>query len=1217
MKSSSPTLRILLFIMMLTAGISAQTIISTDTIWDTDQILTGDLIINSGVTLTVRPGVIVKVVKVDQDQNGQGDVDIIVNGSLVARGKPDSIIYFISYSDTATSDYHEWGGIDVGSSATVALDYSKIFCVLTGLDIAVNASVRVTHSSITKTDTGLVTVEANVSIENSSIIDAYSGIKVIQSNINTGHQFYLASSVIEETTLGIELTGTNTNFITRVDVIDPDSIGILIHSGSHTNTTVLSSHVYSQTLNVNTSDVAGISILDGTPEIFNTEVNGFYKGFNVESTSNNRLKYNYIHDNLFPATWLNGSTGTLEYSLASGNGTGPFIDDNSTPTINNNNLLDNVDIVGGNTIPTFGLWANNTNSYTSNDWPVPGNAGLQLNVVGAHGSGYSTDYHYVYVKESDSDVSLYTQYVATAGANVTDQWVPSATSTVDAFYVQYLSDEPASPYGEVPFVKVSGVVPSHLLCANDGLILNAKMNWWGQVSGVDGLVGQKYAGTVSYSNWKTQAIPDAGLQNVGMIIAIIKDAATGEVMPDVMVTNTEYNLILYSGSDGTFKMPGLLAGTYSFTYQKSGYDARNTTSTIPVSTDTLDLGIIYLSPTDSLIGPRVAGIFPENGTRSADSLQTVAIEVYDEDGVDSNSVRISINGVSYGLDSPALALNGSNIQFNIADLDSSFNDGIVSVSVDSVDDINGYYLQNPYNSTFYVDTHGPEIISTDPQQGENVSKSNQLVTVKIADEGDAIDTTSIVFQMTVNGVEHLYSISDAALIWNAVDSILIFDPSVAGAPFANGDSVAISLQVSDYIDLGNANSLAGGSYTWDFTVTILGDFSLQLHDHADNALDGVRVSIFRNGTVYREVSTDSTGSIDLALPPDSTYSVSFSKPGYFHYHISDISLNESTPLNLAVKLGQLGDYNVDGTVDFYDVDAIVSAYWEQDASIEFGPVEYNDTIPNFNVRADGVFDFEDIMIFTLIWNYHEGLSEATMVAFATMTPNQSTGAARFVLSERIGSEEKASQVQFAVVIEGVESLRSSRLVFKYDPTSLKYVSFQKTKQLSNKSLNKLMVLSKCDEVNGYLELDMANLSAQAIASGNIFGHLIFETMGENYGRIIGIYDIIDNQHSASRGKTEIISLPKEFVFHQNFPNPFNPTTRIRYEIPKKTKATLVIHNILGQEVLTINEGLLQPGYHEYVWNGRDSQGREMSSGIYIARLVTPEYTKSIKMLLLK
>ena len=57
--------------------------------------------------------------------------------------------------------------------------------------------------------------------------------------------------------------------------------------------------------------------------------------------------------------------------------------------------------------------------------------------------------------------------------------------------------------------------------------------------------------------------------------------------------------------------------------------------------------------------------------------------------------------------------------------------------------------------------------------------------------------------------------------------------------------------------------------------------------------------------------------------------------------------------------------------------------------------------------------------------------------------------------------------------------------------------------------------------------------------------------------------------------------------------------------------------MLGREVVRLEDGRLEAGYHSLTWNGSDARGREVPTGMYIARLVTPEYTKSIKMVLLK
>ncbi len=94
-------------------------------------------------------------------------------------------------------------------------------------------------------------------------------------------------------------------------------------------------------------------------------------------------------------------------------------------------------------------------------------------------------------------------------------------------------------------------------------------------------------------------------------------------------------------------------------------------------------------------------------------------------------------------------------------------------------------------------------------------------------------------------------------------------------------------------------------------------------------------------------------------------------------------------------------------------------------------------------------------------------------------------------------------------------------------------------------------------------------------------------------------------------------IPGEFTLHQNYPNPFNPTSTIRYDLPKVTNVTLGIYDIIGREVVRLVDQELQTGYHRAVWDAKDHAGRAMPTGIYIARLITPEYTKSIKMVLLK
>ncbi|UCD38403.1 MAG: T9SS type A sorting domain-containing protein [Fidelibacterota bacterium] len=96
-----------------------------------------------------------------------------------------------------------------------------------------------------------------------------------------------------------------------------------------------------------------------------------------------------------------------------------------------------------------------------------------------------------------------------------------------------------------------------------------------------------------------------------------------------------------------------------------------------------------------------------------------------------------------------------------------------------------------------------------------------------------------------------------------------------------------------------------------------------------------------------------------------------------------------------------------------------------------------------------------------------------------------------------------------------------------------------------------------------------------------------------------------------------IDVPATFILHQSYPNPFNPATTISYDLPEGAVVRLVVYDLQGREVTRLAESYLQPGSYQATWDGCDAAGRPLPSGIYIARLVTPGYRQSIKMLLLK
>jgi Tol biopolymer transport system component len=101
-------------------------------------------------------------------------------------------------------------------------------------------------------------------------------------------------------------------------------------------------------------------------------------------------------------------------------------------------------------------------------------------------------------------------------------------------------------------------------------------------------------------------------------------------------------------------------------------------------------------------------------------------------------------------------------------------------------------------------------------------------------------------------------------------------------------------------------------------------------------------------------------------------------------------------------------------------------------------------------------------------------------------------------------------------------------------------------------------------------------------------------------------------------KTEAIAVPAiPLALQQNLPNPFNPSTRIGFDVPARCLATLAIYDVRGMLVRTLVQGELEGGTHQASWDGLDSQGRPASSGLYFYRLTAGGESVSRKLVLMR
>jgi hypothetical protein len=128
----------------------------------------------------------------------------------------------------------------------------------------------------------------------------------------------------------------------------------------------------------------------------------------------------------------------------------------------------------------------------------------------------------------------------------------------------------------------------------------------------------------------------------------------------------------------------------------------------------------------------------------------------------------------------------------------------------------------------------------------------------------------------------------------------------------------------------------------------------------------------------------------------------------------------------------------------------------------------------------------------------------------------------------------------------------------------------------------------------------------------------FETIYPVDSRNLVMNEVLDYLLLTPSTTDEFTSvLPEKFELMQNFPNPFNPSTTLRFGIPIDSYVKLTIYNVRGQAIKNLVDDDLSAGRYELVWKGSDDQNRQVATGLYLARLQSGDQVKNVKMLYLK
>lgn len=183
-------------------------------------------------------------------------------------------------------------------------------------------------------------------------------------------------------------------------------------------------------------------------------------------------------------------------------------------------------------------------------------------------------------------------------------------------------------------------------------------------------------------------------------------------------------------------------------------------------------------------------------------------------------------------------------------------------------------------------------------------------------------------------------------------------------------------------------------------------------------------------------------------------------------------------------------------------------------------------------------------------------------------------------------------------------------------------------------LNKIYKINKL--IGGSTQVGVPGFSSTiGIAfdnSGNLFGTYGLNSQTGNLIKIdtvTGIGTLIGSTGFASvnglavygsligTDESNISQYPDDFNLNPAYPNPFNPTTTIGFDVAKSMKVKLTVYNTLGQEIKTLVNTKKMPGKYQTIWDGKDNAGHAVASGIYFYRLEAGSFVKTRKMMLIK
>ncbi|MDE2698166.1 MAG: T9SS type A sorting domain-containing protein, partial [Gemmatimonadota bacterium] len=282
----------------------------------------------------------------------------------------------------------------------------------------------------------------------------------------------------------------------------------------------------------------------------------------------------------------------------------------------------------------------------------------------------------------------------------------------------------------------------------------------------------------------------------------------------------------------------------------------------------------------------------------------------------------------------------------------------------------------------------------------------------------------------------------------------------------------------------------------------------------------------------------------------------------------------------------------------------------------------NQTVFQADIDDSGTVDSADWALFLTSWG-KTATGPATKPIVLLPGINEDAEFSLSLGSERVVAGEL---VAVDVSLANVAALVAYGFTLNYETDKVEFVSVAPADEDLLKSTGGETPLFHHIVADGQVEVFNGMVNGSAISGGGDIVRFVFRVLREfedNARFEIAEGLVFDPSQLTNpavvAGVLELQSTPREFALHQNFPNPFNPDTTIKYDLAESADVTLQIYNVLGQVVRTLVASEAQnAGRYQIRWNGMDDRGVPVSSGIYFYQISADgKFSDVRKLMLLK